>query len=174
MFEFTAKLLKKQADAWDGVDTKIHLQDDHYSAKKVWNAVREQFGTLMSQYKIKNQALKVWVDHYGIAALDPKSPDPAVRKAAIDIRNYLNELAATKDKGGSFRDNEITAFRSEYGSNVSEWLQALVGGKRSSLLVKKIGADWHSNPYSDKAPSDEDDADPATLFRETDDSHDSR
>lgn len=137
MFAFTAKLLKKKADGWDGVDSKIHLQDDHYRAKGVWNKVRQQFGTLITQYKIKNRALKDWIDHYGITALDPKSPDPAVRKAAIDIRNYLKEFASTQEKGGSFRDNEIEAFQAEYGANVSDWVAALVGGKQSSLLVKK-------------------------------------
>lgn len=150
MFEFTAKLLKKKADAWDGIDSKIYLQDNHYSAKTVWNKIRQQFGTILTQYKIKNRALKDWVDHYGMAALDPKSPDPAVRKAAIDIRNYLKEFASTQNKGGSFRDNEIKAFQAEYGANVSDWIQALVGGKQSSLLVRRGAAEG-----------------PRTLFHET-------
>lgn len=136
MFRFSARLLT--ADAWSGVDTKIHTQDNHYWAKKVWNGLRGQFNQLSQQYKIKGVALQEWIKEYGIQGLfAAQERDPAIRKALNDVRSILKETVTSTDEGGQFRNNEIQAFRAEYGNNVADWLYALTGQKRAARRKRK-------------------------------------
>lgn len=133
MFKFSARLLTS-ADAWQGVDTKIHTQDSHYWAKKVWNGLRSRFSLLQKQYKIKGVALADWIQTYGIQGMfEAQDRDPAVRKALNEIRAALKETVLSAEEGGEFRKNEIEAFRQEHGSNTADWLFELGGGKRAHL-----------------------------------------
>jgi hypothetical protein len=127
MFKFSAKLLI--ADVWDGVDDRIHLQDTHYGAKRVWNGLVNQFSQFKKQYKIKGVILEQWIQKYGIGEL-MRSEDTVVKGAMRDIAARLQETAS-KD-GGEFRENEIQAFKGEHGTNRVDWLYELCGQKRAS------------------------------------------
>lgn len=131
MFKFSAKLLTKKGYAWEGVDAKSHHRDVRYWTNRVLHGVTNQFQALMNNYKIKGVAFRDWVEHYGLPAL-LQSQDPEVRKATSDIRNFLKNYVEN-----DFRDNESTAFKQQYGNNVTDWLYMLSGNKRASLLKKK-------------------------------------
>lgn len=132
MFRFSAKLLTKRADAWEGVDAKTYNRDVRSWANRVLNGINQQFHTIMNSYKIKGVAFKDWVEHYGLPAL-LQSQDPAVRKATSEIRSHLKDFVME----GNFRDNEVTAFRQQYGSNVTDWLYMMTNKKRANLLKKR-------------------------------------
>jgi hypothetical protein len=156
MFKFSARLLKR-ADAWDGVDTRIHQQDTHAWSKRVWTGLSQQFQTINQNYKIKGIALREWIKEYGIGTL-LQSQDPAVRKATADLRTLLKDYVAHVDEGGQFRNNEIAAFKKEFGSNVTDWLYKLTGAGPRQASVKKA---WtpHSQSELNFGPEPPDDPD---------------
>ena len=134
MFRFAAKLLR--ANAWDGIDAKIHLRETNSWANRVWQGVSSQFNLLKKNYKIKGVALQEWIQRYGMSSL-MHSQDPVVRGAMRDIASLLDDTVQSTNEGGSFRQNEIQAFKQQYGSNRQDWLYTLSGEKRSSSKKRR-------------------------------------
>ena len=149
-----------------GVDTKIHLQDQNQWAKKVWNGLRRQFSGLLTQYKIKGVDLQEWIQTYGIQGLfAAQEKDPAIRKALNDIRKTLKETVTSVDDGGQFRNNEIDAFRQEYGSNVADWLYQLTGAKRAkkAMIAPRNQMENYYGAEPDESPWDDAEVEPVEF-----------
>ena len=133
MFKFSVKLLT--ADAWDGIDIKLHNREQDLWARQVWRGLNDQYSKLKEQYKIKGVALKEWLKEYGIGGL-VQSKDQVVVGAMREIAKLLDETVKSNKEGGAYRQNEVQAFKNEYGTNRIDWLYALNGQKRSSKSRK--------------------------------------
>lgn len=147
MLRFTASLLTKKS--------KIHLQDtSYYWAKRVWDNLVHEFQQLSISYKIKNVPLAQWIKSYGLQRL-LTSLDPSVRKALNEVRQYLQDYVAPTDKGGKFQMNEVNAFKTEYGTNVTDWLYRLSSQTKLASLLEKAD-DGRSVEFEDVGVSLED------------------
>lgn len=135
MFRFGSKALR--ADAWKGVDHKIHYREQTTRAKAVWKEVQGQFQILNDEYLIKGEPLSKWLNHYGLGPL-LHSKDMAVKKALNHVREVLKDTVKPISEGGRFRENELQAFKQQYGSNVTDWLFRLAPARKQAAKDKPV------------------------------------
>ncbi|MEI6387115.1 MAG: hypothetical protein WCQ50_10790 [Spirochaetota bacterium] len=134
-----------KTNAWSGRDPKIHLDETRAMAQRGWNTLIQQFQTLGEQYQIKGAPLREWVTQYGVGPL-LHSKDAAVRRAMNHVRKALQECIKSREEGGTFRANELAAFKDEYGTNVTDWLFRLTDKSKTAFYGGREPADLEYEP----------------------------